>query len=424
MRRWGAVLVGLVVGAAACATSPLLRAARSGDEAALAAQLDAAAREGRLTNAAVREVAAAVLERDLASAEGTAGEALVLGLRGCAPALRGALRDRAERPDDPGAAAELLLLEDGARPGDLTEEYAASPMGAWRAVAARAAVTDRGLVERSRFFTDADARVRRAAFAAAFVRPAEAELDALLAAARTDPDESNRRLALRALGALGGERVVLALTDLWARADATERVAVVDAWAALPSFVTGGERELLRVVGDGPSVPALDAAGALLREGDPAARAASAALVLRCLETCAAGEQATAIALAPVAEPAFSAALGELAAAPATGETARLAALERLVANPATRAQALERLKTLVAAGGDGGLGAELALARAGDRAVIPALTARLTGADAATQRRLADALIGLGEDVPVAPLLTAPDASLRASIACTLLAK
>ncbi|MEI9947665.1 MAG: hypothetical protein WDO74_01450 [Pseudomonadota bacterium] len=139
-------------------------------------------------------------------------------MRSCARPLRAAIERRARADDDVAAELTLILLEmHAAEQAQLLNRYARSPSGAWRAVAARAAQGPIDADMRKAFFVDPDERVRRAAFATALDVRDAGELEALLEAARVDPDPQSQSLAIRAAGAIGGERAVLSLKDLWAR---------------------------------------------------------------------------------------------------------------------------------------------------------------------------------------------------------------
>ena len=179
--------------------------------------------------------------RELRSSKGPAAAARVDALRACAGSLESVLRDRASLPDNVGAQATLMLLELGKLDrADLVARYSEASNGAWRAVAARAATGPRDGRLRRRFIGDGDQRVRKAALFASLETKDAADLDPLLEAARLDPDPLLRSLAVRAVGAIGGQRAVLALKDLWAQSDGTTRETIVDAWA-MPALYRAGE---------------------------------------------------------------------------------------------------------------------------------------------------------------------------------------
>ncbi len=146
---------------------------------------------------------------------------------------------------------------------------------------------------------DPDERVRRAAFEAALDAPSDEDLEILLESARLDPDPLSQSLAARSVGAVGGERAVLALLDRWDRADEETRIAIVDAWSMPRAYESGGERELVKVAESGSGLPALAAAEGLLRAGD--AHAASATTLLaRTIADGSAEERRYAIRVAPL----------------------------------------------------------------------------------------------------------------------------
>ena len=215
---------------------------------------------GDLDRDRVVEVAYAVASREVMSASGPAGVRRIRLMRGCSGPVSHVLEARAERSDDGGAEAALVLLA----AGKLDEEQAFArhvdaSSGAWRAVAARAAQAPETFKQRRAFYVDVDERVRRAAFEAALEAPSELDLEPLLESARLDPDPLNRSLAARAVGAVGGERAVLSLVDRWDRADEDTRLSIVEAWAMPRAYAAGGERELVKVAESGTHLPALSA---------------------------------------------------------------------------------------------------------------------------------------------------------------------
>ncbi len=197
-------------------------------------------------------------------------------------------------------AAELTLIlleQHAADKTELLHRYARSESGAWRAVAARAADRAIDTDMRRAFFVDPDERARRAAFTTALEVHDASELEALLDAARVDPDPQAQSLAIRAAGAIGGERAVLALKDLWARADDATRMAIVDGWGAQASFVTGGARELEIASESGGGLAAVSASVTLSRSEGAGAGVANAR-VRRYISDGSDDEQRLAISLA------------------------------------------------------------------------------------------------------------------------------
>src|SRR5262249_54158437 len=128
--------------------------------------------------------------------------------------------------------SHLSGADEGAREGWVKAEHGSA---AWRATAARAVVGEGDGPKRRTLILDGDQDVRIAALrASADVADAE-DTSAVLEAARLDPHPLARTVAIRAAGAIGGERVVLALKDVWAGADEGSRHAIADAWATRAS---------------------------------------------------------------------------------------------------------------------------------------------------------------------------------------------
>jgi len=410
-----------------CGPKPPARTALTGNLAQLKRDIQDAQKAGKLDHAAVLDLARAVAERELASAQGSSGAVRVRSLRSCAQPLSRAMKRRAQTDDDVAAELTLILLETHAADKDeLLHRYARSERGAWRAVAARAA--DRAIDTdlRQAFFVDADERVRRAAFSTALeVRDAR-ELEALLESARVDPDPQSQSLAIRAAGAIGGERAVLALKDLWARADDATRMAIVDAWAARASFTDGGARELGFAAESGSGLAAVSACYALAQSSGPDSAVADARL-RRYITDGSDDEQRLALTVAPM-NTETEAAIAK--AAQGASPELRVVALNRLLGVPKRRADALRELRDL--AGKKAGSEAEVraqsearsALARAGDDSVKASLLNALHEPDAATRSRAARGLTHLGDYSNAATVLADDEPDLRSDTACFILSE
>ncbi len=421
-KRWLSAL--LLV--ASCGPKPPVRTALQGDLAALKRDIQSAQQAKELSRSVAVKLAQAVGEREVSSAQGSFGALRVRTLRSCARPLRGAMEKRANATDDVAAELTLILLESHAlERAAQVNRYAGSESAGFRAVAARAAVRPIDTDLRKRFFTDPDQRVRRAAFSAAYEAKEPGELEALLEAARVDPDGQGQTLAARAAGAIGGERAVLALKDLWAQGDDALRIAIVDAWTEHASLVAGGAREL-SVVEDSGGVAGVSAAYALLRAGGAESGPAGAHLRHAILEGTD-DEKRLALSVAPLGGES-EAAIAE-AAQKASAEL-RVVALSRLSTVPERRKEALTALRTLANAPAKSD--AELrtrdaavdALAQAGDESVSAALVQNLKSADVQTRWHAAHALTSLGDYGNAATALADDDASLRTDVACTILAR
>ena len=422
MRRYSLLLLVL----ASCAPGPPVRTALQGTLADLKRDIQSAQQAGKLDRDRVVKLARAVGERELTSAQGTNGALRVRSLRSCARPLRSAMEHRAQGDDDVAAELTLILLETHAADRTaLLNRHARSPSGAWRAVAARAAVRPIDTDLRQSFYVDPDERVRRAALGTAREVHSEGELEALLEAARVDPDPQSQSLAARAAGAVGGERAVLALKDLWTRADDTLRIAIVDGWSEHASFVAGGARELAQVAPTG-GMAGVSASYALARSGGAESAAANARLRQNILDGTD-DEKRLALNVAPL-DPETEAAI--VKASHDASMELRVVALTRLGAIPERREDSIRALRELanVRAGSDAELRARdaavSALADAGDTSVAATLLKNLHGTEPQVRGRAARALTSLGDYTNAASVLADDDANLRTDLACMILAR
>jgi HEAT repeat protein len=404
-----------------------VRTALYGDLPSLKRDIANAQRESRLDRSAVVNLARALDEREVMSATGSDGAARVGLLRPCAHALESTIERRADAGDDVAAELTQMLLElHAADRASAIKRYAESSSGAWRAVAARAAVLPRETELRQRFFTDPDERVRRAAFSSAREAREPAELEALLEAARLDPDPQSQSLAARAAGAIGGERAVLALKDLWTNADDALRIGIVDAWSEPGSLSSGGARELAAAAEANAGLASVSASFALTRLGGSDAQAANARL-RRYIADGSDDEKRLALSVAPLDDENISAL--EDAAKKASPEL-RAVALARLANVTKTRTAAILALRELAntkptsTAEEHAQSAAVSALAAAGDPSVHATLLKNLNDKDSQTRRRAAEGLTDLGDYSNAATALADDDANLRSGVACTILAR
>jgi len=410
---------------AACGPKPPARTALTGNLAELKRDIQSAQRAGKLDQDAVVDLARAVAERDLTAAQGSSGALRVRSLRSCARPLRSAMERRARQDDDVAAELTLILLEmHDAEKTELLHRYARSNSGAWRAVAARAAERPIDTDMRKSYFVDPDERVRRAAFSSAFSARDPGELEALLEAARVDPDPQSQSLAIRAAGRIGGERAVLALADLWARADDATRIAIVDAWTEPASFVAGGARELERAAESGGGLAPLSASYALARAPGTDSSLSNARL-RRYIADGSDDEKRLALGIAPMNSE--TEAVIAKAAKEASPEL-RVLALARLSSVEARRAEAMRQLREIAntKATSESDLRAQnealSALAQAGDSSVKAALLKNLADSAVETRARAARGLTHLGDYSDAATALGDDDVNLRSEVACFVL--
>jgi len=417
LRVWPALAL-LVAGCAS--QSSTVKAALYGDLPTLRSEIAKSRKEGKLDRDGVVELSLALAQREVASAQGLAGARRIRSLRACATPLRGSLEERAEQSDDPAAEAMLILLETRAldRAG-LVQRYASSSSGAFRAIAARAALERRDALQRRRFFEDPDERVRRAALSAAIEAPDPGDLPALLEAARLDPDPHSQSLAARAAGAVGGEKATLGLRDLWARSDATLRMAIVEGWASGASYRAGGERELVWAAETQSGLEAVTAAAALA-DSESQSRSAAVTLLARTIAEGSADEQMLAIRVAPTSESAIVKAIVDVSKDAPSGVKA--VAFERLAGLPEHKKAAMDGLRTIAKGTDESAAEARASLARLGDASVAPKLAEELKAKDASDRRRAASSLVALGSYAQAADVLADEDPDVRLGLACSIL--
>ena len=403
-----------------CAPRGPVRAALHSDLPTLQRAVAQAEREGQLDSATVRELADAVARRELQSAKGQSGVRRVRSLRACARPLLPALRERSGQQDEIGAEAMLVrLAQNDVSASGLFERHRSATSGAWRAVAARAALEPRDVPSRRRWFLDPDERVRRAAFEAALAAPDPTDLDPVLEAFRLDPDPLSRSLAARVAGAIGGERSVLGLQDRFTRADEPGRLAILDAWAMKASLEHGGARELRKVAELRRGVVSVSAAQALLRTGDR--DGSLVGLLLMAITHGSEVEQRLAITWIPVADARVLPAL-KVAAAHANAEV-RVLALARLLEVPAEAPGAQRSLRAMLAKR-EAAAATRAALAAAGDKSIIAALRSEVKQGHPFRRPQAALALYQLGDAPGAAWALVDADAGVRTTTACGVLAR
>ncbi|MBN2192161.1 MAG: HEAT repeat domain-containing protein [Polyangiaceae bacterium] len=415
--------VALLACLAGCARPEVVRSALHGDLGTLKREI-AKAREGKdLHEATVVALAGAVAAREVRSATGVTAVRRLEQVRPCAGHLLDVVRDRARRRDDAGATATIILLEAGAiLPADLVSEFRDARSGAWRAVAARAMLTPADALARRTAMADPDERVRRAALAAAVASPAPDDLESLLEASRVDPDPEARRIAIRAVGGIGGERAVLALADRWATADEDTRRALIEAWAEPSSYVAGGRARIQRVIETSSGIPAIVAAGALVGRTEGEAELGATTLA-SAIAIGSAAERRLAMNLAPTSCPEVKMALAEAAKDPE--RAVRVLALAHLVDRRQDPGKAMAALRELAAgeAGDPITLQARSALAAAGDESVSSALRTELSAPRSFRRRLAAQGLVALGNHAHAATALGDDDPYVRTAVACAILA-
>jgi hypothetical protein len=403
----------------ACSSAPA-RTALQGDLPALKAAIAQAEQRDGLGASGVKELAGAVLKRELSSLAVSSAEAntppdAFPDVSACTSELRPVLEDVASGTSDYSAQAAMALIDAG---------YSASPSGsAAEVVVARQAVGRRAGDRRRALLLHGDAAVRRGALGAALEGAAEAEpadVAALAEAARLDPDAAARHLAIRALGHIGNGASVTALGDVYAGAAPEARREIVLAWSLPNSFVAGGGEQLEALSQEGGDDAVL-AAIALVGHAESAAL--GSATLLRAIEGEKPEQRLDAIAAAPWSDAKLREAIG--AARKHADPSTRVLALWRFVEAGGPDASVVQELAQLATdTVTPVGAVARAALARAGRADVKPALRADLA-ARAADRRTLAAlALLELNDWSGAARALGDDSPNVRRTVACRVLAE
>lgn len=417
------VWVLLLVVASGCASPPLAKQVQAQDWAAVERGVRAADARGEWTTQDTRELALRVLEVEIDAARATAAKQWIPGLRSCSSAVLPALQARARHSDATAAAITRILLESDAVSLDgLVDDYGAAADPAWRAVAMRAAVSADHESLRLQGLRDPDGDVRRAALIA--VRAAADQdqsvpVDELLQMARHDPQAINRSLAARAATSQGDPRAVLFLRDYWGEVPLDERVTYVEAWAQSKALLAGGERELEWVMGTDASMPGVVAALALQHQSEGAR-----AVLIRNLKTGAPREQQLAVQMVSLQFREFVLALKGLLKDPATEDNLKVSILSRLANVGKESRTARVTLKKLASGTGEAASAARYVLADLGDGSIKSALFGELGFGSVNGRLAAARALLALGEDQKVAPLLGDRSRDTRVKVACWVLAR
>ncbi len=419
------LLIGLVFWAAACASSPAMRAAESGDRAALKTAVDQQEKSASLSNHEAAALALTVANREVRDATGSAGPDRVHDVWSCAHELDDALAERMRTHDDAGAEAALARVDGRGLDVDALRDYLGDPAPLWRAAGTRSLVRQEDHAARLQALLDPDPHVRRQAARAARDATDPNDLEPLAEAARVDPEPLVRTEAVRAIAALTplpSDDAANALRDLWPTGDDGLREDIALAWAAPALWDAGGPEALRIIVASEHGAGAVEAAAAVLRHKDVGGDVTASALaqLVRAIEQGAPSTRQQAIAQAPLERAELLAAVKK--AAEGDDDDVRVAALARLVGPPARGGATLQQLEAFAQPGSPLSRRARFALASAGDRSVQAWLEQDLTSERAFDRLSAATALASLDASARAAPLLADVDPSVRARAACTLL--
>jgi len=384
-----------------------------GDLPSLKAAVAQAERDGALGERRARDVAGAVLSRELVSLRGP--DEQFPDVAPCSRQVQPALEEVARGGGEFAAPAAIALLDAG------LDAPSAESSSARIAVLAREAEGPSLGPSRRRYMQSGDALVRRAALAAARDSVDAGDTAALLEAARLDPDRAARKLAVRALGVIGGASVVIGLIDVWQTASEELRREVLSAWAYPSSFAAGGEEQLVNVAEDGMGT--LQVAAALeLERLDAGPPGLSTQILLGVLRGGDSPARRLALAAVPWSSPELRAAVMEQARsdAPATQILASLRLAEHGALGAEDAASVAKLAETR--AGGQAML-ARAVLARAGNSSARPGLRADLAAPKADQRALAAFALMSLGDWPGAAQALGDDSPDVRRAVACQILA-
>jgi hypothetical protein len=415
---------------ASCASSEAVSAARRGDVAAVAKAIEPDYRAGRLDNGEAARIARAVAENAIESSKGDEAQTRVRELRTCARSLVSALDDRTKTHDAAGAEAAMALLEIDELSESAAREYLQDTNDEWRAVGARGLVRERDAYARGKALVDPSAKVRRAAMRASGQARDVKDVPVLLEAARVDPDMLARSEAVRSIARIdpAGDDTAQRLHDLWQNADDALREDIAHAYVAANIAAAGGAEELrvLLAAKHGPGVLSA-AAFVLMRVGmsvDAETRSSAVAILVRTIDEAPRRERLLAIAMAPLSNGDVRAAVKRAAEETNDLET-RESALSKLLEITSEHEAAKRALMAFASPSTEEHVArrARLALAADGELAVQGWIEADLKSADPSTRLLAASALASLHRVARAAPLLADPDAHVRTSAACTVLA-
>lgn len=445
---WGlARLAGISIGAASlagCAASPAVRAAEEGNLVDLRRAVSEEIRREELTEEEARSIARAVASDEAEHAKGQVGADRIRDLQTCARHVSEALEKRASGSDEVAAVAALVLLEEGLTSRKEAAERALEveradggaaggagvALGAWRAVRARTLTQKEDGGARRKLMLDSEQEVRVAAIRAALDAADEADMEALIEAGRLDPHPVSRTLAIRAIGAIGGERAVLALKDMWALADEPKRQVIVVAWAMPPSLEAGGRRELTLVAEGETGAPAIAAAIALVRAGGVGVASANS-VIARAIASGSTRDRVYALSASPLGSDEVRQAI--VKAQGDSDDAVSVAALARRVETPGEwrskessteRGAAIAKLLKIAREAPDAPRGerAKGALARARVGAVRSMLERDAQSKSEGVRLQAGQHLVSLRELARASALAADPEPRVRTAVSCAIL--
>jgi hypothetical protein len=430
----------LALALSACATSPAMHAAETGDYATIRTEIGARQKAGNLSNSEARSIAIKLIIHEIEVAKGDDAIKRIEEARACTPDFGGVLEKRMETHDPVGAEAARILYEDGKLQGSEARAFLDDADDRWRAVGTGALVRDIDGPRRRQAMADPSPLVRRAAISASTLSDDQGDANQLFETARLDPDPFVKTYALRALALLAGDRrpdgkatriapeIALRFVDLWVGGDDALREDVASELAISPLYEAGGRERLRTLLAQGHGPGVIAGAAALARRSDLSKSEdkdlsdEAVGILSRSIDSGSRRERLHAIATAPLF-PTIVEALKK--AKEDDDENVKLAVLARLTLVAPERVAALKGLESIAGKKDHEELAARarLALATAGDLRVQAWIEEDLTSKNPTVRMGAVTALAALGRPARGAIIFGDEDVSIRTRAACMIAA-
>jgi len=417
MARWLIIAVSIAFGSA-CAPKPWMAAARSGTLREVQRYVEVAADRNQFDHSRAVELAEAVAEREIESADDPGTYDRLLALGACVSDVFWALSHRSRQNDDGAAAASIVLFEAGFTEG-LRDVTTQEEDGAWRAFAVRLAAKSEERQFVYAALRDPDVRVRRAAMVVIRQNPTPTDGKELLNVARLDPDSALKDAALTALGENGDMPMLLAAYDYWGDMAESTQLALVQSLNAPPTRTRGGEPLLMRILESKDSLEGAVAASLLFNDAT-ASRGYARARLLRALRSGSTSGRLLALATLPPNDP--EARFDIQTFANSNEPYLRTAALELYLKVNVSTELATERLRLIAASKDADAYEAARILALQGDLSAISRIERQLGAAQSSERLAAARLLLKLKRWAGVARALTDDHPAVRLALACDIM--
>lgn len=449
MRKQLGSLAILLAFAAGCGNA-VISAANAGNMDDFRTKLDARVKQGDIDVGEAKDIARAMMSRQIEGAQGPLGVENVESIAPCAERFDGSLATRGSLEDEVGAHAILLRQQNGSVEPMAYSHMVDAKIDAWRAVAARSLSLPNDATEegkkaskwRQQLMADTSRVVRLSAVRAAADAKDRMDTDAVLEAARLDPDPEVRLSAIAAAGAIGTREAVLGLKDIWANTNHEGKIAIVHAWATSwrKPFHERGEQikcmqptvhasceawhQLQRASDVGSGMPALLASLELIHDVSPAEAKVpegnAAAVIERLIDKSSPRVRIEAIKSAPIGWARILEAVVD--AAKADEDRVVVAALTRMLELEKERPEAIKKLQKIAKGNGLAARAARRSLAKAGDKSVVPLIEPKAKAVSGTERSEAAVDFALLGEANRAAAFLADADPKVRSDAVCAIL--